>query len=401
MPVYACRVADSKGRIQELLREAPSEEPLVRELASQSHFVLSVEEIVTGEAVHRKARRFPRRVVGELTDLLTLMLSSGLSLKDSLEVARTVSDGGQGSELAGMLLQKIEKGSTLAAALEDAGGSFPSVYRGMVRIGERIGSLDQVFARLSSYLNDAKKLRDRVGAALLYPAIVLGVAVVSSVMIVVVLFPRLREIFTQIGPGAAGKIESLMGSLTISFCVIAVIAVASAVFCTAAVHARRRVGSMAIRIDAVLLRVPLLSSFFVHRELLNFSFAMETLTASGVSVEEALAEGAGSVGNKALKEEICAIRARVVKGEHLSRAFAASRLFPARIGRWVAIGERVGRVEKVFSQLRTYYQQEVEKWISRLMALVEPAFIVVLGILIILFVILFIVPIFSLYGSIL
>ena len=169
----------------------------------------------------------------------------------------------------------------------------------------------------------------------------------------------------------------------------------------ATVRARRRGGPLAIRIDAFFLRVPLVSSFLIQRELLNFAFAMETLTASGVSIEEALSEGADSVGNNALKSEIVEIREKVIKGDHLSTAFSASTLFPSRVARWVAIGERIGHVEKVFGQLRAYYQQEVEKWINRLMTLIEPAFIVVLGILIILFVVFFIVPIFSLYGNIL
>lgn len=401
MPVYVCRVADDKGRIEELLREAASEEPLLRELSSRSLFVLSVKELAQGEAAPRTGRRFSRKVVCELTDLLALMLGSGLSLKDALEVAQSVSNRGPGNELVTLLLERIRKGSTLASALEGAGGSFPSVYRGMVRIGERIGSLDQVFARLSSYLGDEKKLRERIGAALLYPAIVLGVAIMSAVLIVVVLFPRLRDIFGQIGQGMAGRVESLMSSLTLSFGVLGALLAVAAALCVAAVRVRRQGGPLAVRIDAFLLRVPLVSSFLIQRELLNFAFAMETLTASGVSVEEALSEGADSVGNKALKGEIIEIREKVIKGEHLSAAFSASVLFPARIARWVAIGERVGHVEKVFGQLRAYYQQEVEKWINRLMTLIEPAFIVVLGILIILFVVFFIVPIFSLYGNIL
>ncbi|HVP19745.1 MAG TPA: type II secretion system F family protein [Spirochaetia bacterium] len=401
MPTYSCRVADERGRITVLLREAASEEPLLRELSSRSLFVLSVRELSQGETAPTTVRRFSRRVVAELTDLLTLMLGSGLSLKDSLEVAQTVSHRGPGNELVILLLERIRKGATLAAALEGTGATFPSVYRGMVRIGERIGNLDQVFARLSSYLGDEKKLRDRIGAALLYPAIVLGVAIMSVVLVVVVLFPRLREIFSQVGQGLAAKVESLMSSLTTAFTVIGVLAAAAVVLCALAARLRRRGGPVAARIDAFLLRVPVLSSFLFQRELLNLAFAMETLTASGVSVEEALSESAGSLGNAALKEEVTAIREKVIKGEHLSTAFAASSLFPARIARWVAIGERVGHVEKVFSQLRVYYQREVEKWINSLMTLIEPAIIVVLGILIILFVILFIVPIFSLYGTIL
>jgi type II secretory pathway component PulF len=401
MPVYRCRVSDAKGRIQELLREAASEEPLVRELSSRSLYVLSLKEVPRGEEAAETEKRFSRKAVSELTGLLSLMLSTGLSLKDALEVAETVSSRGAENELITLLLEKIRKGGTLAAALESVGGGFPPVYKGMVRIGERIGSLDQVFSRLSSYLSDDKKLRDRVGAALLYPAIVLGVAALSSVLIVTVLFPRLREVFSQIGRGMEGKVESLMASLTVSFVAIGAVIGFSIFAFFAAAAARKKGGALAVRIDALVLRIPLVSAFLMQRELLNFSFAMETLTAAGVSVDEALSQGAEAVQNKALAGEILAIREKVTKGVRLSDAFSASSLFPARISRWLGIGERVGHVEKVFAQLRVYYQQEVEKWINRLMALIEPAFIVILGILIVLFVVFFIVPIFSLYGNIL
>lgn len=401
MPVYACRVSDSNGKIEEVLREAVSEEPLARELASQSLFVISIRELARGNAGHSLRKRYSRKVVGELTDVLTLMLGSGLSLKDSLEVAQTVSNRSAGNELVTLLLERIRKGGTFAGALEGAGSSFPSVYRGLVRIGERIGSLDQVFARLSVYLRDEKKLKERLGTALLYPSIVLGVALMSAILVVTVLCPRMRDIYSQIGPGMAGKVDSLITSLTSASAVFAASLIGAGALVAGAARARRKAGPLAVRIDAFLLRVPLVASFLVQRELLNFSFAMETLTASGVSVDEALSEGAGATGNKALQKEIFEIREKVMKGEHLSTAFSRSSLFPPRVARWMGIGERVGHVEKVFGQLRSYYQQEVEKWLHRLLILIEPALIVVLGVVIILFVVFFIVPIFSLYGNVL
>jgi type II secretory pathway component PulF len=401
MPVYMCRVADGKGKIEEFLREAASEEPLVRELSARNLFVLSMKELAQGEAAGKTGRRFSRKVVGELTDLLSLMLGSGLSLKDSLEVAQSVSSRGPGNEIVTLLLERIRKGSSFAAALETTGNSFPPVYRGMVKIGERIGSLDQVFVRLCSYLSDEKKLRERFSGALLYPAIVLCVAMMSAILVITVLFPRMREIFSQLGQGMSAKVDSLMSSLTVSFITAGVLLALGIALLVFVFRARKKGGPLAVRIDSLSLRLPLLSTFLMQRELLNFSFAMETLTAAGVSVEEALSEGAGAVGNNALKEDILSIKEKVMKGERLSAAFSSSTVFPARIARWVGIGERVGHVEKVFGQLRAYYQQEVEKWINRLMTLIEPAIIVALGVLIILFVVFFIIPIFSLYGNIL
>jgi type II secretory pathway component PulF len=250
-------------------------------------------------------------------------------------------------------------------------------------------------------MKEEKGLRDKVSSALIYPSIVLGVAALSAIFIVVVMFPRLRELFGQLGPGMADRVQSLMVSLQTALVIIAILVGLLVAVVVGMVSARRRGGPLALRIDAFIITLPVISRFLMQRELLNFTFSMEALTAAGVSVEDALEEGAGTVTNRALRDSVLAIRERVVKGERLSAAFLRSPLFPERMSRWMAIGERVGHVEKVFGQLRAYYQQEVEKWIGRMMALVEPALIVGLGLLIVAFVIFFIVPVFSLYGNIL
>lgn len=397
MPVYRCRVADARGRATEVLRDAASEEALLRDFSARDGFLLSVEEVREGP--RGAGRRFSRRAVGDLTALLALMLASGLSLKDSLELAQAASGGGRDDALAAMLLEGIRKGGTLADALDTVPESFPPVYRGLVRIGERIGNLDQVFSRLSSYLAEDKKLRDRIGTALLYPSLVLGVALLSVLFLVFWLLPRMKEVFLQLGPEMGRKVEALTGSLTAAMAVLAAAAVAAACFLVFAARARRRGGPAAERIDAAILRLPLAAPFLIRREVLGFSFAMETLTAAGVGVEEALGEGATAVQNAALRREILSVRDKVMKGGRLSAAFSDGALFPSRVGRWIAVGERVGHVERVFGQLRAYYQQEVDQWLGRLMALVEPALIAVLGVLIVVFVVSFIVPVFSLFGS--
>jgi type IV pilus assembly protein PilC len=312
MPVYLCRTANAQGKVEEFRRDAASEEPLVRELSARGYYVLSVKELLQGEKAATRTRRFPRKAIGELTDLLSLMLGSGLSLKDSLEVAETVFSKGAANDLVTLLLEKIRKGGNFASALESTGNSFPSVYRGMVRIGERIGTLDQVFGRLSTYLKDEKKLRERFGAALTYPLIVLGVATLSGLMIVFFLLPRLREVFSQIGPAMAGKFDSLMRSLVVSFSAIGIVVVLAVSVIIGALVTRKKGGPLAVRIDAFILKIPIISSLLLDRELLNFAFAMETLTTAGVSVEEALSESSGAAENKALQEQIFAIREKAI-----------------------------------------------------------------------------------------
>ena len=399
MPLFACRVVDGRGKIQEFLREAPSEDSLVRELSSRALHVLSIRERSESSAIRRWKRRFPPGLVLEITGLLSLMLGSGLSLKDSLEVAQTVFDRGAGNELSALLLERIRKGSSFHEALESVGRIFPPMYRGLVRVGERIGTLDKVLSHLSAYLAGEKRLRERFATALIYPAIVLVVAIAGMALVALLVLPRMREVFAALGGEAAVRMDALGTSLVVSIVGLLVLTAAlvgGAVFLSLD---RRRGGKASLAVDALLLRtrlVPLVQS----RELLAFSFAMETLAGAGVGVEDALQEAAGATGNSALKAAILDVRRGVLRGEPLELGFARNPLFPARVAHWIGVGEKVGHVDRVFGQLRQYYQQEVDKWIERLTALIEPALIVLLGALILLFVVFFVVPMFGLYGGV-
>jgi type II secretory pathway component PulF len=399
MPVYSCRVADGKGRIGEFLREAASEESCLRELAAGHAHVLALEEL-PAVAVERRRPRCPRRLLEDLTGMLALTLASGLSLRDALEAAQSVYPRGAGNALVAILRERLARGGSFSEALAAAATGLPALYTGMVRVGERIGSLEQSFAILAAHLKRERVLRDRFSSALVYPAVVLSVAVASAVFIVVVLFPRLRELFAELGPASGSTPETLLAGLAtwlagagIALGCLAALGVVLAI-------ARRRGGDLAVGIDRLLLSIPLVSAYVRRREILGLVFAMESLTGAGVSVEEALGEAAGTLGNRALAREVLAVRARLLVGGRLSEAFSASPLFPERIARWMAIGERTGRVERVFAQLRATCEQEVQAWIERLAALVEPALILGLGILVVAFVAFFIVPVFSLFGAV-
>jgi general secretion pathway protein F len=223
--VYICRVANESGKIEEYRREAASEESCLRELSAHGAFVLSVRALSGDSTTGKGAARFSRKSLSEITDIVTLMLGSGLSLKDSLEVAQGVFVHGETNALITLLLEKLRKGSTFASALETTGTGIPPFYSGMVRIGERIGTLDQVFTRLSTFLKEEKTLRDRFSSALIYPCIVLGVAGMSAVFIVAFLFPRLREIFSDLGPSMGNSVQTLMGALQSAMIIIGILVV--------------------------------------------------------------------------------------------------------------------------------------------------------------------------------
>jgi type II secretory pathway component PulF len=128
---------------------------------------------------------------------------------------------------------------------------------------------------------------------------------------------------------------------------------------------------------------------------------METLTDSGVTVETALREAAEVFHNAALRDATLSLSTKVSAGVPLSAGLTDSAVFPGRLAIWAAIGERTGNAAGVFSQLRVYYEEDVNRWVERFMTLIEPALIVVVGVAMLILVVTFVVPLFGVFGSVL
>ena len=182
------------------------------------------------------------------------------------------------------------------------------------------------------------------------------------------------------------------GSIVVGAIVLA--AISAMVFLTVA---RRSSTRLAEILDRVVLRLPLIGRMRFLREMLNLLFALEMLTAGGFTVEDALSQAGDVVGNRAIRAALARVREAIVRGENLSAAFLVNPVFTPRVGRWIAVGERIGQVEQVFGQLRHHYQGEIEKWSTRFMNLVEPVLILTVGVVIFVVIIVIVMPIFSIY----
>jgi type IV pilus assembly protein PilC len=136
-------------------------------------------------------------------------------------------------------------------------------------------------------------------------------------------------------------------------------------------------------------------------ETLNFSFAMEMLTGAGITAGNALKEGAAVVRNRAYQSAVVAVYESLLKGETLSAAFLAHAEFPPYIGTWITVGERTGDVGAVFAQIRAFFQQDAEYLAEKLVVVIEPAVTVAVGLIILALVVQFVLPVFSLYGTVL
>ena len=398
MSSFVCRVIDSKGNRLVIRRDATHPTAVVRDLNQEGFFILSVRPVSQSSTV--PVRRLKPAVVLEFTQILATLMANGLRLKEALTIAKKLG-GAAVAPLLSEVEEKVGKGDSLFEALSTWKSGFSSLYLGLVRIGEKTGDLGTIFSRLSEYLAGRQALRDKTISALVYPAFILVVALVGLVLLATFVLPSLTGMISSMNPKAAAIYKNNVVNFQVGAAVIVVILTLLGLFIAFAVGFRSKNATWAKQLDGFLLNVPWLKTFYHFAFGLNFAFAMETLLNSSYPLEEALTESAWVVGNLRFREGLLRSRESVVKGVPLSQALLQEKVFPQVLIGWMAVGEGAHDLVRSFTQVRSFYQKETDKFYSRLMNLAEPALIVVVGGIFLTLILTFITPIFTMMGNLL
>ncbi|OHD18559.1 MAG: hypothetical protein A2Y38_22755 [Spirochaetes bacterium GWB1_59_5] len=387
------------GRVVESVLEADSQDSCERAVADKGALVISIRR-VDSDSKTTKRRRSSADIT-EFTSIVATLLSSSLGVRDALAIVRNVAERPGVVDLASRLSARLEKGQEFSAAIAVEGEGLPPIYLSLVKIGERTGDLAKSFSRLDEYMADKRKVRQALIGSLMYPAVILCVLVIGVIGVSVYVLPRLTLIFSALGGSATEAVASSMARASAVFGAFAWILGLSAAAIVALVTLRKTNAAAKASIDAVMLKIPIIGRYFVDAQTLDFAFAMEALTNAGIPLDEALGEAAMAATNAAFAGCIARGRDNVRRGKPLSEAFAAETSFPRHVVQWLAVGERTGRVSEIFTNIRLFYQKAVSMWTSRFVGLVEPAVSVIVGVVIVSIVMLFILPLFTAYGSVL
>jgi len=360
---------------------------------------LEIKEIKT-KVNHHISKKNTKTVL-EFTQVMNQLISSGLTIKDSLEILSTMGEKNGSSKLALMIFEKIQKGDSFAKSVNELSNFFPAVYRGIINVGDRVGSIEKIFPKLKNYLENQKKINEKLANALLYPVLVLITAVLAFIAMIFFVFPKLEDMFSEFGGTVADKMQQNIsqmetGVIVFLFVILGVLIVTNLLFAFA-----KKNQQLKYQLDNLILKFPLISRIIVYKEILNFSFAMETLTASGISIESALLESISVLTNDVFKKSIQDVRNRIIKGESLSNSFSRHKFFPSYFVQWIMVGEKSGKTDQIFTEIKNYFQSEIDTVTAKFMAIIEPSLIIIVGVVLIFFIITIVLPVFSLYGEIL
>jgi type II secretory pathway component PulF len=409
MPYFQCVVASLSGKKQSLIKQAGTTDELIQSFTDNNGYLVSYEIINNSEPNHRlpwKQTCFSKNVVLEFTNIMSLLLSSGNTVASSLQLCRSIGLVQNQSKtkigrLCDVISEGIVKGEQFFESLKRCGSSFPKLYTALVRIGEKTGTITEIFSRLSIYLNTSRTIKSKIFNALVYPFIVLTAAILGTIALLIFVLPRMVEIFSVFSNDTditlAENINTMYRSVYIFlgfFSLLFLVIVAALIL-------RKTSKSAAYYIDVLLLKAPFIGAFFTALETQDLFFAMELCERSNINAAESLREAATVVRNNAFAEAVNSVYQEIIKGEKISAAFLRNTIFPEYIGTWLTVGEQTGQARTVFHHIHNYFEQSIETTTSRLLNTLEPALILLVGLIILMLLVQFVLPLFSLYGAVL
>ena len=324
-------------------------------------------------------KHIKRAELVHLSRQLAAFLRAGISLLAALEVLRADGESATVREVAGQIADDLVSGMTLTDAVELHPKDFPLFYRRMLRSAEVTGRLDDVLDQLAAYLERDLEARQKVTSAMMYPAIVAGLAVVVIVILSVAVLPRFQVFFASLNAKLPLPTRMLlnfshfMGSYgVILFGVIIVLAIGLFYWTT-------KPKGKIIR-DRVILRTPLFGPV-VHLALLErFCRLQASMIRAGVGLLAALKVTADALGNSVYRTAIEDVSASLIQGTGLTTAISATGLFPATVTQMIRVGEETGSLATQLDLSADFYASELDYKLKKLTTLVEPAVVIGVGI---------------------
>jgi len=382
MLTFEYKAATADGDIVKGVHIGNSREEIVERLHGLGHIPIRVDETARQQKSKKGFQFFRQRItqknIGDATRELSTLLRAGLPLDRSLSILMALEDGSPFGELLGNIRSRVKQGSSLADALEQQGGVFNRFYINLLRAGESGGALEVALERLAEYIERNKEVRDTLISALIYPAILVFVALISVFMLLGYVVPQFAEMFDgveQVLPLSTRITIGIGGSLQSYGWLILVLTCAAVLY----IARRLQVPENLYRWHAWLLRLPLAGELILKIEVARFARTLGTLLQNGVTLLKALSVVKDTMGNRVLAEGIERVAGSLREGKNLADPLAKFTSFPTLAIHMVRVGEESGNLEQILTQIANTYDRDTQTAIKRTLAILEPALILVLG----------------------
>ena len=398
MHEYAYRARGRDGRELRGVLQAAGEAEVAAYIRAHQGYVTSVVPCAPRKEKHWE-RRPADKELAVFCRQFSLLIDAGVSLASSLQVLRRQAGKRRWQTVLEEVERQIEAGNSLAGALSKQPAFFPSLLLGMVEAGEASGAMEEILGRLAIYFEKEHSLKQKIVSSLLYPALVLVMALVLTFYMLLYVLPVFADLFFQMNLELPWLTRALLQSSSwlrqegLDLAGLAATALLGLRFWKGKafwLHWR----------DKLVLTLPVLGGLWRKAVIARYCRTLGTLLGSGLSLLPALDLAQQTTSNRCFLERLQTVRSRMSAGESLTVSFSASELFPPLVLQLVAVAEETGKLEAMLAKVADFYEADVEEAAVRLGVLLEPFVIVFLGLLVGTLVLAVMLPVFESVGAI-
>ncbi len=426
MPTYTFTAMDSKGKEQTGTIEAKNQEAALASIREKNLFPTRVEEAgqdkksksKTPAPSKKKAaakssmmkmelrmpsffqRVKPKQLMTYTRQLATL-INAGLPLMRGLQVILKQEKHPMLNRATTDVVESIQSGSTFAEALSQHPRIFNRLYVNMVKAGELGGVMDVVLERLAEFMEKAQRIRNKVVSAMVYPIVVLIMAVGILTFLMIVIIPRFEAIFDDLlGDGGLPMLTQVVLNISRTFAQRAPFVILGVIILVILIKVIGKTSWGRYGLDWMKLRMPIFGVLLSKTAIARFTRTLGTLMTSGVPVLQALNIVRDTSGNEVIARAVNVIHDSVKEGENMAPPIQSTGIFPPMVVSMVEVGEETGELPEMLMKIADNYDDEVDNTVAGLTSIIEPLLIVFLALIVGTIVIALFLPLISIIGQI-
>jgi len=350
------------------------------------------------ERTLRLSRTPSPRAMVQFSRQFATLIESGVPLLLALEILQGLTDDGPLLDALSKITQNVAEGGTLAGAMRRQPKVFDPIFVNVVEAGEEGGSLDVSLNRMADYLERSGQVRDRVRGAMMYPLVIAIVAVASVIALLTLVVPTFDGMFASSGLELPFATQILVSASDFAGSNLPFIVVGLLVTILGAKTLYGTDWGRAMS-HRVLLRTPVAGRIGTKVAVARTSRTLASLIASGVPILDAITGGSRTAGLAPIEDALMRSRGDIAMGSTVTEALAKHEVLPPLVARMVGVGEQTGKLAEMFAKVADFYEREVDSEIEGMLKALEPALVVVVGVVLGGIVVAMYLPIFDAVGA--
>ncbi|MBI6072916.1 type II secretion system F family protein [Clostridium perfringens] len=400
MANFKYKAINSEGQRIEGSQSADSESQVREMLLSNQYYPLSIEK---ENSKSKSSFSFNRKV--KLKDIAVfcrqfyVMLDSGLSIGKALNILIEQCEKPKLREALIGVNGELKRGETLASSMRKRKDVFPNLLTSMIDAGERSGNLDIILKRMAEYYEKETKIRGKIKSAMIYPIVLGVVAIIAITFILTFVMPTFVQMFEENNVDLPTSTKMVLGTSKMlgKYGIIIFLILVTAIILLGK-YLKSEEGQY--KLSIINLKIPVIKKLTQKIIVSRFTRTMGIVSSSGMSLVTSLEIVASVVGNKIAEKELLKVKEKVLKGEGLGDSIMKIKIFPPMLASMVKVGEEAGSLDSILDKTADFYDDELEREIQTATALIEPAMIVIMGVIIGFLLISILTPMFKMYNSI-